>query len=332
MQAALGAMDRRLRDPARLAAEIGQLQDPSPAVCATALDKLRQAHGAAINALIAVLAEPLRAGEHPAARHALAAMRGDAIDPLADIIERADTELTVEAIRALAEMRASQATVYLYAPALAEESDVQVRAAARAAIRQFQGALPTAAQAAQQLYELARSYLAGKQAFRTDLHGRVTLWTWDAAAKQCVERSCPIDEAARAFAARLARAARTLEPENRAAQTLAIAAELEQLVYDCGLDTGLDFNDSAVKRLASTDPSTMQAVLAFCLSEHHAAVRGRRPRSSAAPRRRNKYCKAARDFFRWSAPFAVRTRGFAWRRRRQSSACARRRHSPVRAS
>ena len=215
IQAALGAVDRRLRDPARLAEEIKQLQDPSPEVRAAAMTRLQRAHGAAVAALIAVLADPQRAGEHAAVRRALAAMRGDAIDPLADILERADPEFMVEAIRALAEMHASQATVYLYVPALAEESDLRVRESARAAIRQLQGALPTAAQAAQQLYDLARSYLAGKQSFRTDIHGRVTLWTWDAAAKQCVARSCPPDEAARAFAARLARAARSLEPKNR---------------------------------------------------------------------------------------------------------------------
>ena len=186
---------------------------------------------------------------------------------------------------------------------------------ARAAIRQLQGALPTAAQAAQQLYELARSYLAGKQPIRTDMHGRVTLWTWDAAAKQCVERSCPPDEAARAFAARLARAARSLEPENRAAQTLAIAAELEQLVYDRGLDKGLDFNDSAVKRLAATDPSH-DGGRAGVLPER--APRGRRAGGGRNPRPLREdagsICKAARDLRRWSAPFAVRTRGSAWRR------------------
>ena len=219
VQAALGAMNRRLRDPARLAEEFKQLQDPSPQVRARALVKLQQAHGAAVDALIAVLADPQRASEHAAARHALASMRGEAIDPLADIIERADPEFTIEAIRALAEMHASAATVYLYVPALAEESDLRVRGPARAAIKQLQGVLPTPAQAAQQLYELARSYYARKQPIHTDIHGRATLWTWDAAAKKCVARSCPPDEAARAFAARLARAARILAPENRAASS-----------------------------------------------------------------------------------------------------------------
>ena len=92
IHAALSAVNRRLHDPARIAEQIKQLQDPSPEVRARALAGLQAAHGAGVNALIAVLADPQRAAEHAAVRAALVAMRGDAIDPLADIIERAEPE------------------------------------------------------------------------------------------------------------------------------------------------------------------------------------------------------------------------------------------------
>ncbi len=128
IQAALSAVHRRLNDPDRLAAEIKQLQDPSPEVRAKALAGLQGAHGAGANALIAVLADAKRSTEHTAVRAALVAMRGDAIDPLADIIELAEPEFMIQAIETLAQMRATQATVYLFAPALSEESDVRVRA------------------------------------------------------------------------------------------------------------------------------------------------------------------------------------------------------------
>lgn len=286
VQAALGAADRRLRDPVRLAEEIKQLQDPSPEVRAAAVTSLQRAHGAAVEALIAVLADPQRTGEHAAVRHALAALRDDAIEALAEIAQHANPELAIEAIRALAEMRATQAAVYLYVPALAIESDERVAGAASVAIKQLQGSLPAREQAARQLYELARSYFAGKQSFSSDIHGRVTIWTWDAAARQCKARSCLPEDAARVFAARLAQAALALLPppvgpwtgvaqawlpQRRAAQTLAIATELEQMAYDRGLDKGLDFNDANVKRLAATDPRMMESVLAFCLNEHQTA-------------------------------------------------------------
>ena len=133
-------------------------------------------------------------------------------------------------------------------PALAEESDVRVRAPAASGDRATAWAdCPSKAQAAQQLYDLARSYFAGKQTMRTDIDGRVTLWTWDPATKQCTPRNCAPDDAARAVAARLARAARSLAPDNRQVQMLALAAALEQMVYDRGLDKRLDFKDPTVR-------------------------------------------------------------------------------------
>ena len=216
-----------------------------------------------------MLGDPQREAEHPAVRSALAFMRGDAIDPLADIIERADTELTIEAIKALAEMRANEAIVYLFVPALAEESDVQVRAPAREAIAELMGRVPSKAEAAQQLFALARSYFAGKQTVRTEIDGRVTMWSWNPATKQCTPRNCSPDDAARAITARLARAARALAPDDRRIQVLDLAAGLEQIVYDRGLDRRLDFKNPAVRDIAALDPQTIDAVLAFCLAERH---------------------------------------------------------------
>ena len=144
-----------------------------------------------VSALIAVLADPQRAAEHAAVRAALAAMRGDAIDPLADIIERADPELMVQAIEALAQMRATQATVYLFVPALSEDSDLRVRAAARAAIVQLHGSIARARPRRPSSCTTWREATSpASRSMRIDVDGRVTLWTWDPAAKQCTSRNC----------------------------------------------------------------------------------------------------------------------------------------------
>ncbi len=272
VQAALGAVNRRLQDPARLAQQIKQLQDPLPDVRAQAMKNLQGAHEVAVSALIAVLADPTRASEHPVVRSALAAMRGDAIDPLAEILDRADPDLMIQAIDALAEMKAAKATAYIMAPALSEDSDVKVRGPARAALVRLLGTLPSKAQAAQQVNELARSYFAGKESMRTDFDGRVTLWSWDADAKQCVSRNCSLEDASRVMAARLARNARSLAPENRQAQILATAAALEQTVFENGLDKRLDFSKNATIREAATlDPRIIEGVLGFALAENHPA-------------------------------------------------------------
>ena len=273
IHAALSAVNRRLHDPARLAAQIKQLQDPAAEVRGRALASLQGAHGAGVNALIGVLADPQRAAEYAAVRAALVAMRGDAIEPLADILERAEPELMVQAIEALAQMRATQATAYLFVPALSAESDLRVRAPARAAIVRLIGRMPSPAQAARLLYDLARSYFAGQQKMRIDVDGRVTLWSWDPANKQCTPRNCAPDDAARAVALRLARAARSLAPDNRQLQVLAAAAALEQGVYDRGLDKRLDFDkDPALREIAALDWRTIEGVLAFGLAEHHPAA------------------------------------------------------------
>ncbi len=272
VRAALGAVNRRLRDPARIAAQIVQLKDPSAEARGQALTALRAAHGAAVSAMIAVLADPQRAGEHATVRAALASMRGDAVDPLADILDRAEPDLMIEAIKALAEMRATASTVYLLAPALSDESDVRVRAAAQKAVAQLMGQLPGKEWAARQLRDMAESYFAGKQPLRTDIDGRVTLWRWDTAAKQCLPRNVSADDAARTIAARLARAARSLAPDDPRLRVLALATALEQSVYDRGLEKRLDFKDPVLRQIAKVNPPTIEGVLAFCLAGHHTAA------------------------------------------------------------
>ena len=122
-----------------------------------ALAALQGARGAGVDALIAVLADPQRAAEYDAVRAALVAMRGDAIDTLADIIERAEPDLMIEAIETLAQMRATQATVYLFVPALSEESDVRVRAPGTRGDRATDGSIARQGPAAKQLYDLAEA-------------------------------------------------------------------------------------------------------------------------------------------------------------------------------
>ena len=53
---------------------------------------------------------------------------------------------------------------------------------------------------------------------------------------------------------------------------LDLAAALEQMVYDRGLDKRLNFKDPAVREIAARDERTIEDVLAFCLTEHHPAA------------------------------------------------------------
>jgi hypothetical protein len=272
-QQALGATNRRLQDPKRLDSLIKQLQSPTAEARNEAINGLKDAHGAAVSALVAVLADPLRAGEHPVARAALVEMRSEAIDPLADILDRASAPFMVQAIEALAAMRASTATLYLLAPALSEKSDRAVRAAAVAALGRLLGPLPSKSLAAEQLCETARRYFQQKVVMKTDLDDRVTLWHWDAEAKQCVATNVPLDAACRTVAARLARDALALAPDSRPARTLCLATGLEQAVHDAGLDRPLDFEKNpAVRQAVAAGTEAVEAVLAYAMAEDHPAA------------------------------------------------------------
>ena len=182
---------------------------------------------------------------------------------------------------------------------------MRVRAAAQKAVAQLMGQLPGKAWAARQLRELAESYFAGKQPLRTDIDGRVTLWTWDTAAKQCLPRNVPADDAARTIAARLARAARSLAPDNPPLRVLALATALEQSVYDRGLEKRLDFKDPVLRQIAKVDPRTIEGVLAFCLAEHHPAAARAAAEILGWTGNAETACRAEATRRRWSARCAV---------------------------
>src|SRR2546428_707676 len=67
---------------ARLPPFIAQWQDASPHVRSRARGGLRRGNSAAVQALIAVLADENRAAQHAAVQDALVALRASSIDPL----------------------------------------------------------------------------------------------------------------------------------------------------------------------------------------------------------------------------------------------------------
>ncbi len=106
------------------------------------------------------------------------------MQPLADILERAEPELMVQAIEALAQMHATEATDYPFrACPVRRERPQGPRPGGEEAILQLLGQVPSKAQAAKQLYDLALSYLAGTHQMRIDMDGRLTMCSWDPATK-----------------------------------------------------------------------------------------------------------------------------------------------------
>ena len=145
-----------------------------------------------------------------------------------------------------------------------------VRAAASAALVQLLGKVPSKAEATQSLYERARNYFQQRLVLRTDADGRATIWQWNPISKQCVSKNCSIEDASRILAARLARDAMSLSPEDRQVRLLSLVAILDDLAYRSGPDKPVDFSSDA--GILSLGPHKITAVLEYALASRHPAA------------------------------------------------------------
>ncbi|MGA2064789.1 MAG: hypothetical protein ABSG86_07460 [Thermoguttaceae bacterium] len=271
--AALGAVNRRLQDPKRIADLIGQLQDPSAEARRGAMLGLREGRGPAVAALLSALADPAQAAGRPALQAALVTMRTEAFEPLAAILDSADAELKIQALTVLGEMNLPGAAIWLVGPAFDPASDARVRAAAVAALKRLSGGVPSRAQATEWLYEQARNYFRGRLVLKVDADSRVQVSSWDAAGGKCVSRNTTIDDACRVMAARLARQAHAVAPDDPRVTVLWLAATLDEMVYSRGLEKPLDFDKEAgLRRIAKLGAPTLEAVLDYATAEGHPAA------------------------------------------------------------
>lgn len=291
--AVLAAMDDQSRDPQRLADLIKQLQSPSAETRYGALLGLRQGREAAVGALAAVLADSSRAAEHPMVRAALARFGADAIEPLIAILDSAEAKLRGEAIQALAAMEAGEATVFLLAPCVSPQSTAEVRAAAESAFKKLAGRIPSKSEAANTLVSQARLCFAGRLPIREEQPGQARMWFWDNAKKQLVVRTTATAHATRALAARLARDAYTVAPEDPSIRTLHLATTLELAAHENGLDKPLKADPGTVAASAAAfGAPSLEAVLELAMTSQHA------PAATAAARILGQIGKAEDQLYR----------------------------------
>jgi len=230
------AVTARLEDSKRIETLIKQLQDAVPEKRSEAMAGLQEARRAAIGPLLQVLADPARAGEYANVRVALAGMGRPAREPLMAILERADPKLMVQAILVLGEMKNAKAELALLRPALSEKSDAEVRTTAETALKRLTGGVPSRSEAVRLLIDAARAYFDRQQPVEGAIDGKVDLWRWDEGKRQCVAKSCAADDAARAMAARWARDAFALAPDDREIGLLYVTATLDAVGDDGNLD------------------------------------------------------------------------------------------------
>jgi hypothetical protein len=271
--AVLQARTRQLQDPQRLAALIQDLGSASVQQRLGALMGLQEGGEAAVRALIAVLADPQRAGEHAGVRAALIQLGPAAMRPLVTVLQAKDPKLVAEAIQVIGAAQDPRLGIYLFAPLFDEKASPEVRAAVQAAVVQLLGAAPTRQLAARQLAEAARLSLDRSQPLAADTAGQVTVWTWDEPGRQPVAQSVSADQAGRWFAARFARDAYTLLPGDAQIRRLYLVAMLEEAAYQHGLDNPLPMDNSApAGKAAALGAGAIEDALAYAMEHGHAAA------------------------------------------------------------
>jgi CheY-like chemotaxis protein len=265
--AALAAADRRARDPARLAALIDKLGDPSPATRRGAITRLSGGREAAIQALAAALIDPARQHARPAIREALAPFGREVLAPLTAMVRSSQAAVQTEAIHALSELGHAVVALDLLAPALVDTTSPETRFAAREALTRLIGRVPEADEAVAALLKKAQSSFAEALHEPDPDAPAVPDWRWDD------EKTALVYTTAQRLVVRLAQAAdwasdaARLAPRRREALWLSLASRVEAEAIRAGAD-GSDAGP-ALAALAAEDADVVEGTLGFALRNGH---------------------------------------------------------------
>jgi CheY-like chemotaxis protein len=270
----LAAAAAERRDPARLAAFVKQLGDPSPDLRRDAVVALRDAGARAVPLLLTALADPAQSKISPLAREALVGIGPAAVPPLVAALAAPDAPQQVTAIELLGEIGPPESAVpYLLVPYLSTKSSPAARRAAEESLRQLVGTLPTKAEAVVLLYRETGAYLEHERPLRGDESENVAIWHRDPAAKQLVVAEYPPRRAAAFVAARLAGDLFELDPDAGTHRRLYLISLLESAVYRAGLDSPLPTGlGTEYERAARLGVDAINDALAQALTTGHTAA------------------------------------------------------------
>jgi len=268
--AVLTAADTWTRDPARLTAAVEQLSDSSPSSRRAAFRILQQGGTASVAPLVTALADTGRADEHAVVRDALVALGRDSTPPLVAALETPDPALKAQLIAVLARLEAREAMSFVFAPALADDSDPALKNAARQALIALLGRVPSARDAASVLADEAQQRYDESRTLPIRAADKVEVWRWDAEQGQTIPQMLPPRLASAITAARLASDAYRLAPGDLHIQRIYLGTLLEAAVLQAGLDERLPESlGAAAKTGLSLGASALEDVLQNSLESGH---------------------------------------------------------------
>ncbi|MCA9248646.1 MAG: hypothetical protein KDA42_16085, partial [Planctomycetales bacterium] len=223
---ALAAADKRARDPKRLAKLIELLQSESAETRRSALVDLKEGREAAVAALLAALADDDRAADHPLVASAILSLAPIAAGPIFGALETEQAGFKARVISLVPHVKIPGAAYYLIGPAL-DESQPDVRAAARRALQRMLGQSPPSKRVVEVLDRHILHLLTSPAPLDVDHAGNVVLWHWDDRKRSLSQQIVAAEKAGALLAARLARHLVALPAEFEGDRIAALAVILE---------------------------------------------------------------------------------------------------------
>jgi hypothetical protein len=257
-QAVMDAAYEAARDPGRIATLIGQLQDPAPEVRHAAIVDLRETDEAGPAALINVLADPRRAGDHAAARQALLDLRRFAEGPLLGALGSTDEAFRCEIIRILGQIGSVAARPFLLRLSLAEGTAAELRQTARQALLGSEGEVSGRAEAGPVLCKQVLRQLEATRTGESTADELVPVWHWEDARKSVAARMVPSGEASLVRAVQIAGELVAMAPDRAEYQEIYLVANLELAKRHMGLNQRL--SPDVQKQIAAMARSDAKAV------------------------------------------------------------------------
>lgn len=258
-------------DPARLAELVRTLNDPNPEAVGSALTRLDQAGPALVGPLLAALADPSRAAEHPQLYAAMAELRGTTEAPLIGVLAAAPEPQRIVAANVLGQIESRNAVRHLFEPAYAPTTSPPLRAAADRALRKIMGVAPRQHDAEGYLFRQLTQIRNGEHPFQVDPDNNTVVWQWDAAKSAPVARVFPLEDAIRQLNARLATDLYRIRPDHIEYQQLRLLHHLEFAKAMAGIANPLPPAVLTIAKEAGVD--LVADVLAMAMDQRlHAAA------------------------------------------------------------
>jgi hypothetical protein len=265
----LEAADKAIRDPARLAALIEQLKNPSSQQRGFAAADLAAAGMDAVPLIVKSLSDPAQQQFHANYRAALARFGEAAAAPMLGLMESSDAALKTHAIAVLGQIKAPHTAIYLIGSLASRREPKSVREAAYRSLLQLLDNPPRRAQAEQMLKDRVTTMMGGNHRLAADIENRVILWHFNERTKQLAPKTYHHDDAQAVLAARLARDLHLATPGNVEHRQIYLTAMLKAAALVTGRDKPLATSAGSAFDIAATfKADAVEAVLADALKNN----------------------------------------------------------------